>query len=293
MIKKILVPLDGSKLAEQILPYARLLGEAYQSPVELLSVDDAESRAPFGASGGDGDYLKVIAGQFPAIVKVDSVIELGRPADVIVKRAKLEPDCLIAMVTHGFSGVKRWLMGSVAAKVVQAAENPLLLVRATGEAETKSKVNFDSIIVPLDGSELAESVLPIVLDLAKTIKTEVVLVRTYELPATAYYRADDYTGAEAFIPSYQELVAAMSLEAREYLDAKVKEIRAQGVERVRSEILEGAAAAQIIDLARNTSGGLIAMCTHGRSGVKRWMLGSVTEKVVHHGASPMLIMRAR
>lgn len=291
MIKKVLVPLDGSKLAEQILPYARLLGEAYQSPVELLSIDDAETRAAFGLSGGrGGEYLKSIAGQFPATVKVDAVVERGRPADVIVQRAKLEPGCVIAMATRGRSGLKRWLLGSVAAKVVQAAENPLLLVRASGEAEATLK-GF-GIIVPLDGSELAESVLPIAVDLAKRIKTEIVLVRAYELPVTAYYRTDDYAEAEAFIPTRKELVAAMSREAREYLDAKIKEIRDGGFERIRSEIVEGPAAEQIIDLAR-TSGGLIAMCTHGRSGVKRWVLGSVTEKIVHHAASPMLIVRAR
>ena len=291
MIKKVLVPLDGSKLAEQILPYARLLGEAYQSPVELLSIDDAETRAAFGPSGGrGGEYLKSIAGQFPATVKVDAVVERGRPADVIVQRAKLEPGCVIAMATRGRSGLKRWLLGSVAAKVVQAAENPLLLVRASGEAEATLK-GF-SIIVPLDGSEFAESVLPIAVDLAKRIKTEIVLVRAYELPVTAYYRTDDYAEAKAFIPTRKELVAAMSREAREYLDAKIKEIRDGGFERIRSEIVEGPAAEQIIDLAR-TSGGLIAMCTHGRSGVKRWVLGSVTEKIVHHAASPMLIVRAR
>jgi nucleotide-binding universal stress UspA family protein len=291
MIKKVLVPLDGSKLAEQILPYARLLGEAYQSPVELLSIDDAETRAAFGPSGGrGGEYLKSIAGQFPATVKVDAVVEPGRPADVIVQRAKLEPGCVIAMATRGRSGLKRWLLGSVAAKVVQAAENPLLLVRASGEAEATLK-GF-SIIVPLDGSVLAESVLPIAVDLAKRIKTEIVLVRAYELPVTAYYRTDDYAEAEAFIPTRKELVAAMSREAREYLDAKIKEIRGRGFERIRSEIVEGPAAEQIIDLAR-TSGGLIAMCTHGRSGVKRWVLGSVTEKIVRHAASPMLIVRAR
>lgn len=289
MIKKILVALDGSKLAEQVLPYARLLGEAYQCPIELLSIDEAEITATFGPSGGrGGDYLKSIAGQFPATLKIDAVVERGRPGDVIVQRAKLEPGCLIAMATHGLSGLKRWLLGSVAAKVIQAAENPLLLVRARGEAEATLK-SF-GIIVPLDGSELAEAVLPIAVDLAKRIKTEIVLVRAYELPVTAYYRTDDYEEAQAFIPTRQELVVEMSREAREYLDAKIKEIRDGGFERIRSEIVEGPAAERIIDLAR-TNGGLIAISTHGRSGVKRWVLGSVTEKVVRHSGDPVLVMR--
>jgi nucleotide-binding universal stress UspA family protein len=293
MISKILVPLDGSQLAEQILPYAHRLGEVFKAPVELLSVADSQARAPFKPSGGDEDYLKTVAGQFPATVKVNATVELGNPAEVIVKRAKLDPGCLIAMVTHGFSGIKRWLLGSVATKVIHAAENPLLLVRAGGRAEAKSTVRFDFIIVPLDGSKLAESVLPAVLDFARSMESEVVLAGAYQLPATAYYRADDASGAEAFIPSYEELVAAMSRETREYLDAKVNELRGQGLPRVRAEILEGPAAEQIIDLARNTAGSLIAMCTHGRSGLRRWLLGSVTEKVVRHAQSPILILRAR
>jgi len=294
MMKKILVPLDGSKLAELILPYARLLAEVYKVPVDLLSVDDFDAGAPFSTSAGAMSYLKSVAGErFPQSVRVDAVIERGKAAEAIVERAKQEPGCLIAMGTHGRSGINRWLLGSVAAKVVQAAENPLLLVRASSQAEAKSIVRFDSIIVPLDGSELAESVLPAVLDLARSLNTEVVLARAFQLPATAYYRADDTSGAEAFIPSYEELVAAMSREAREYLDARVKEISAHQPVRVRAEILEGPAAEQIIDLARNTTGSLIAMCTHGRSGLRRWMLGSVTERVVRHAENPILIIRAR
>jgi nucleotide-binding universal stress UspA family protein len=294
MIKKILVPLDGSKFAEQILPYARLLAEVHKAPVDLLSVDDFDAGAPFSSSAGAMSYLKSVATEyFPQSVRVDAVIERGKAAEAIVERAKQEPECLIAMGSHGRSGIKSWFLGSVAAKVVQAAENPLLLVRASDQAEAKSSVRFDSIIVPLDGSELAESVLPSVLDLARSLNAEVVLARAFQLPPTAYYRADDTSGAEAFIPSYQELIAAMSQEAREYLDAKVREISAHTPVRIRAEILEGPAAEQIIDRARRTSGSLIAMCTHGRSGLRRWLLGSVTEKVVRHAESPILIIRAR
>jgi nucleotide-binding universal stress UspA family protein len=295
MIKRVLVPLDGSPLAEQILPYARLLAEVFKVPVELLTVDDAEASAPFKPAIGDGadDYLKTIAGQFPASIGVTSAVELGRPAEVIVKRALRDAGCVIAMITHGRSGIKRWLLGSVAAKVVQATENPLLLVRAAAAAGATSKPSFDSVIVPLDGSELGESVLTTAVEWARPMGAEVVLAGAYELPTTAYYRAEGASGGEAFIPSYEELVAAMSRETREYLDRKVNELRAQGFARVRAAILAGPAAEQIIDLARNTRGSLIAMCSHGRSGVSRWMLGSVTDKVVHHAENPVLILRAR
>lgn len=295
MMKKILVPLDGSKLAEQILPYARLFAEVHKVPVELLSVDDSASGAPFSSSAGAMSYLKkVAADRFPKSVRVDEVVERGKPADAIVERAKREPGCLIAMTTHGQSGIKRWLLGSVAAKVVQAAESLLLLARAVEAPQGNDQVSINSVIVPLDGSELAETVLPTAVDLAQSMNIEIVLARAFQVPPTAYYRSEDVPPvAQPFIPSYDDMVADMSREARDYLDAKAKEVRGRGVAKVRSEVLVGAAADEILKLARHTKGSLIAMCTHGRSGLRRWLLGSVTERVVHHAESPMLIIRAR
>jgi nucleotide-binding universal stress UspA family protein len=81
-------------------------------------------------------------------------------------------------------------------------------------------------------------------------------------------------------------------EAGAYLEAKVDELRQNGVEKVSSILLLGSGADEIIDLARTTPDNLIAMCTHGRSGVKRWALGSVTEKVVRHSGDPVLVVRA-
>ena len=293
-MKKILVPLDGSKVAERVLPYAGLLAEACKASVELLGVEDAGVRSPFSSSGGARDYLhKVATSYFPQAVRVEEVVERGKAAGVIIERAKRDPDCLIAMVTHGLSGIKRWLLGSVAVKVVQGAENSLLLVRAADGVEATDQVKFESIIVSLDGSQLAEQVLPSVVDLGKAMNVEVVLVRAFELPATAYYRADEISPtAAAFIPSYKELVAEFSREPREYLEGKMKELRGRGLQKVRAEVLEGAPAEIIIDLARKTRGSLIAMCTHGLSGIKRWVLGSVAEKVVNHAENPVLIIRA-
>jgi nucleotide-binding universal stress UspA family protein len=294
MIKKILVPLDGSKVAEQILPYACLLAEAYQVPVELLSVDETASGAAFSTSAGAMAYLnKVVTESFPASLHVDAVLDSGKAAEAIVDRAKGTPGCLIALATHGQSGIKRWLMGGVATKVVQGSHNSVLLVRAAETPPAKEQVKITSVIVPLDGSELAESALLEALDLAKNFGGEIVLARAFQVPPTAYYQSEDVPpAAKPFIPTYDDLVADMKREAGEYLDAKGKELAGAGV-KVRKEVLIGPAAEEIVKLARDTKGSLIAMCTHGRSGVRRWLLGSVTEKAVNHAESPMLIIRAR
>ena len=306
MFKKILVPLDGSRTAESALPYARALAEKMALDVELISVTDSAAMA-LNVPSAEGlfldklvendsreltQYLTEVAKSFLP-TRTQCRVEKGAPGTVIIDTAAADKDALIVMGTHGRSGLSRCLLGSVAEKVLRGTSNPLLLVRASDQARTEGQAKLESVLVPLDGSELGELALPPALDLAKSMNLEVVLVRAYELPATAYYRGEDYPpGAEAFIPSYEELVAAASAEAREYLDAKVKDLRSQGLEKVRSQVLAGAAGEEIIKFSQNASGSLIAMCTHGRSGVTRWVLGSVTEKVVRHADAPVLVVRA-
>ena len=192
---------------------------------------------------------------------------------------------MITMATHGRSGLNRFLLGSVAEKVLRGAANPLLLVRATEEAKSVGEAALKSLIVPLDGSELAESVLPMVAGLAKTLDLEVELFRAYHIPYNVY--ADEW----GFSENYADLLASVRDEASEYLDKKVVELKKLGVAKVSCVTKEGFAGDDIIAFGRNTPGGLIAMCSHGRSGVERWVLGSVAETVVRHSGGPVLITR--
>jgi nucleotide-binding universal stress UspA family protein len=132
---------------------------------------------------------------------------------------------------------------------------------------------LDSAVIPLDGSELAESVLPAAAELAKMLDLEMVLFRAYELPASAYYGSEDY------LPNYDQLKEQMKQQVRNYLADKMTKLKAEGVTRVSSVIVEGAGPNEIVGYARNTANNLVAMCTHGRSGLKRLVLGSVTKKL--------------
>jgi nucleotide-binding universal stress UspA family protein len=192
------------------------------------------------------------------------------------------------MATHGRSGINRWLLGSIAEKVLRGATNPLLLIRATEEAKTEGEANLRSIVVPLDGSELAECVLPTVAELAKPLQLEVILFRAYTIPYSAL--AADAEGF--YLVTDEELISAMRDEAVAYLEKKAEAMKKLGVDRVSTIAEYGLAADEIISLARKTPDNLIAMCTHGRSGVKRWVLGSVTETVVRHSGDPVLVIRA-
>jgi nucleotide-binding universal stress UspA family protein len=193
---------------------------------------------------------------------------------------------LITMATHGRSGLNRFLLGSVAEKVLRGTANPLLLIRASEEAKSDGEASLKSIIVPLDGSELAESVLPMVADVAKKLNLEIELFRAYHIPYNVY------AGDEGFYAgNYEELLNSVRDEAQEYLDRKATEVRKLGVAKVTSVAKEGFAGDEIISLGRKTPDNLIAMCSHGRSGVKRWVLGSVAETVVRHSGDPVLLTR--
>ena len=286
MYKKILVPLDGSRLAEQVLPLVRQFADALGAEVELLRAKDPDARPPFWPPQASAQYLKDVATKyFPASARVIEVDEIGEPAQVILDRAKADPACLIAMATHGMSGARRWLLGSMAAKVAQTAANPLLLVRPL-DGDPLAPVALKTIFVPLDGSALAEKVLPQACAVARRLNLEMQLVRVYALPPDAYLVAD---GVIAQGPAqYRE---ELESEAETYLAGKIAGLRAEGIERVVALVLEGDAASEIIDLARKTPNSLIAMSTHGRSGIGRWVLGSVAEKVIQHAQDPVLLIR--
>lgn len=299
MYTKMVVPVDGSRMSEAILPYARSFVDALNIPVELVQVMDPDLiRVLSDPAQGrfvdivEGDmirnsmaYLEGLARSFPngSIVRCSALI--GKPAEVIVEKGGADRGTLIAMATRGHSGVRRWVLGSVADKVLHATTNPLLLVSATDEGKSAGEASLKTVLVPLDGSLLAELVLSHATALAKKMDLGVVLVRVFSALGAAYI-------GEGYTPNLDRLTDYLRQEARDYLKGVVERLRAEGLERVSQVLLEGDAAEEIIDFARKTPVNFVAMCTHGRSGIGRWMLGSVTDRVVRHSGDPVLVIRA-
>ena len=299
MYEAILVPLDGSKTAEKVLAYARYLAGKFKVPVELLAVVDVVEIASHMTSEKvhfldtiiedavqhSTTYLRGVATTI-AGTNVRCSVEKGRAEDTIIEKAATDKTMLITMATHGRSGLNRFLLGSIAEKVLRGTVNPLLLIRA-GDEKSEGEAMLKSIIVPLDGSELAEAVLPIVADMAKKLDLEVELFRTYHVPYNVY------SGDEGlYAVNYEELLAGLRDEAAEYLEKKAADLKRLGVAKVQCVTKEGLAADEIISLGRKTPDNLIAMSSHGRSGVRRWVLGSVTELVVRHSGDPVLVIRS-
>src|SRR4029450_537085 len=205
MYKKILVPLDGSAVAEQVLPYVRTLAGGLKIPAELMGVVDiAELAFHLSAKKGryldtmiedrvrhSGEYLKGVAQTFPR-ASVSFSVEKGRAEEVIIAKAAADKETLITMATHGRSGINRWLLGSVAEKVLRGSANALLLVRAKAEAKAAGEATLKSIVVPLDGSAVAESVLPAVLEMATRLNIEIVLFRAFNVPYSVFAGVRDH-----------------------------------------------------------------------------------------------------
>ena len=301
MYRKILVPLDGSPSAENVLPYARALAKRLALPVDLLEVVDFTELARSVSSADalfldrvaqdearrSGVYLAGISESFSGIA-ARCLVKHGRAADIIVEMAAAEKDTVIMMATHGRSGLNRFFLGSVTEKVLRATSSPLLVVRAKEGAAAGGEAVIKSLVVPLDGSELAETVMPSVVTLAKQVDLKVILFRAYAVPYGSY------TAGEGFYDpvNLDAFLAQLRQEAIDYLESKTAELKRKGLAQVSYVAQEGLSADEIIKFARATPNTLIAMCSHGYSGVKRWVLGSVTETVVRHSGDPVLVLRA-
>jgi nucleotide-binding universal stress UspA family protein len=295
--KRILIPLDGSTTAEQVLPYGRTLARGLKIPIDLLAVIDVRAlltsvsqarivdRLLLEETHKSDNYLTRVAKQLPGI-HVERAVEQGIAAETIVDKAAKDQSSLIAMATHGRSGLNRWLIGSVAEKVLRATTNPLLLVRATPEGRSDGDASLKSLVVPLDGSELAEVALSSATYLAKKLAVEIYLLRAYTNPYGAFA-----VGAGPYAVNVDQLMAGLRDETRSYLEANMTALRKQGIEEISYLLQEGSAAEEIVAVAKETADSLIVMSSHGRTGVKRWVLGSVAETVVRHASNPVLLLR--
>ena len=292
MFSRILVPLDGSPIAEKALPHARALARALQISVTLIAVvetatDFSEKKAGYFDTLIEGgvrtaeEYLEKISKTFSGAA-IQYRVEKGRAEDAIITNAAA--GTLITMATHGRSGLGRWLLGSVTEKVVRGAHNAVLVVRANEETSSEGEATLDSIVVPLDGSILAESVLIYVVELAKAFHAKVTLLRSYSLKQIIF-------SFEEYHPDLDGLKDALRWEATSYVDKKVAELKSRGLPDVFCSVLEGDAAETIIDMGKGAPNTLIAMSTQSGSTIKHWVLGSVTEKVLRHADNPVLTIR--
>jgi nucleotide-binding universal stress UspA family protein len=301
-VNQILVPLDGSALAEQALSCAVTLGQGLPAKVVLLRAvsipnDVQRSLGEAGLEPGPlterlendaSEYLEAVGYLLRETnLTFEYVVQRGPAADAIVDSAERLGSRLIVMATHGYTGLRRWRHGSVAERVLQAASVPVLLVRAHEPDVARAfreSMQCRRILVPLDGSELAEQVLPVVSPIARALESEIYLFRVPSVQFGSWAGGDWYV----YLGDISETV---DLEARSYLDDVARQLRAQKLE-VSTATRLGGVAESIIEYGEVNRIDLIAMCTHGRTGLARWALGSVADRVLRAGNIPILLVRA-
>lgn len=295
MYEKILLPLDGSDTAQIAVPYAERLSGGLSSQLSVIHV-----REPYEDKYVNMHrlYLEKITQAIKRGVKnyadkagkrkiiVESAILTGDPAQEIVDYADRENIDLIVMSTHGRTGITRWALGSVADRVLRATRKPLALIRVKNiQADTPSKTLISRILVTLDGSKQSEIIIPYVEELASRIKAEVVLLHVLE-PSYYIFTVGGFN-YDAYSESQRKSMRAFY---KEYLEGIATNFRKREIA-TKCQVMFGVVAEVIIDFADKIHADFVAMSTHGRSGISRWVLGSVVERVLRAGNTSLFLVR--
>jgi len=212
---------------------------------------------------------------------VESQFVEGVAADVIVGTAEEARASLIVMSTHAHGGLGRWLYGSVADEVLRRVPIPVLLVSAVC-SRTWSEDQPLRVLVPLDGSILASEALVPASDLAASLGGKIILLGVVEPSAAVYVDAPIQARSD---PTKEEAEAVV------YLDKAAADLRASTLVPISTRVVHGEAAATIAKVAREAEADVIAMATHGRSGLARLVLGSVATGTLQQSSVPVLMYR--
>ncbi|MFQ6026252.1 MAG: universal stress protein [Dehalococcoidia bacterium] len=290
MFDNILVPLDGSEVAASILPYVGDLAQRLGARVTLLTVLVPNQRT--GETEAWAEAQAIVRRQalrlHDAGVNTNTLVVPGQPAEEIANQADAGEFSLVAIGTRGHSGLRRGVLGSVTDEVVRTSPVPVLVLSPQAvEKAAETGFGLSTVTVPLDGSELAERVLPIAEELAQQLSLQVQLLRVITLGSMAYYAAEGVTMDTA--PIEEELEE----EANEYLNGIAHEVAQRGVSSVWFNVMRGSPALSIIDHLRNTSNNLVTVSTHGRSGLGRLLIGSVADSIIRSAGVPVLVITPR
>jgi nucleotide-binding universal stress UspA family protein len=265
MFDEILACLDGSSLAEKILPLARGIAGARSGKLTLLRVvgDAAELVA-------EEDYLRNYARQYAAEL---SFVIASDAAGAIAAELTSRPNAIAALTTHGRSAWSEAILGSVALRVLREAKRPLLLY-CPSEKNHDAPKTIETVVAPLDGNDLSEKIIPYAVKAAKSLSARLVLVQALPTPSPL---------AEL---SSQERA---DVSDASYLHGKAAEIKKLYGTSPQWDVLHGNAADAICRYVSVMPNTLMAMTTHARGGLQRAFLGSVAATCLRHAGVPLLL----
>lgn len=300
MFSHLLVPLDGSGLAETTLPYARALAHASGDSARITLLHLIERDAPPSVHGARHlttvpeaqAYLTEIAERFRAEgITVDTHVDTNEGGDtagrIVDHAAEMGVD-LVVLCAHGRSGLGRWLFGSIAQKVLAVGVAPVLMILPTAGKEPRPPT-LDQILLPLDGTQNAEVALPLAEALARATGATMHLILV--VPTVG-----SLSGAMSSIARFSPNVTAELLEsagndAVSYLNTLASRLKAAGMS-VETSIARDDPADAILEQAKRVHADLIVMASHGRAGMGGAWAGSVSNKVLARAPGPFLLIRA-
>jgi len=288
MWKRILVPLDGSNLAELALAYVEEIAVAFNSEVVLLYVNESKESQ---YRHMHQLYLEEVAEQvkerFKKRARVKTVVLNGEPAEEVINCAEKNDVSVIIMASHGRSGIMAWVMGGVASKVLQATRVPVLLIRAGKPSKRAPRERLlERVLLPLDGSEVGEAAVPYVRELAIRLGLEVILFGV--VAAGQHIRT---VGGLDYILYPEPELELFKKEAREYLDRVYQRLAVKKGKVSVSLKIGDDVAGEIIKFAKRRGVSLIAISAHGHSGIEKWVFGSTASKIVQVSRIPILLVR--
>jgi len=310
MLRSLLVPLDGSRFGEQALPLALTIAKHAGAAVQLLHVhppleDVHPEFAPF--PGGDSltgqlksrqrvymeGLLERAKTTFP--VSLSCALKEGPIADTIRSQVAKEGIDLVVMTTHGRGALGRFLLGSVADALVRDLSVPLLLVHpAEAGPDLSQETRLQRILVPLDGSAIAEEMLQPAVSLARVIAASILLLRVVRPIVLGDASLEGAAAGQVPQRLFEELQAyetEVLHSARQYLDTIAAKLRDRELQVETGVLLDDAPALAIVDEASRRQVDLLALATHGRRGLTRFFLGSVADKVIRTAPQPVLVYR--
>lgn len=287
MTQTILVPTDGSDPAAAAARHAGLLADALEADVHVLSV------APGGDRRFDGeddrpaiDRARERAEDTARVVGdrvVETTIREGNPADAVVSYAEEVGATLIAMGTHGRTGVRRFVAGSVTEQVTRLADVPVFTVRTDSTVEAGAPEAYDRILLPTDGSECAEAAVEEAIRLATAFDAEVHVLSVVDVNGLA--ARSELTNPGMILDEFEE-------QAEDAVDRIARRVAEAGLDSA-TDVLQSSPARGIGNYVDDNGIDLIVMGTHGRSGLGRVLLGSTTERLIRNADVPVLSVRAQ
>jgi nucleotide-binding universal stress UspA family protein len=297
MFEKILLPLDGSEIAEMVLPYGEELASRLGSELILFHVKGQEHQREYEHI--HQMYLDRLAetvehnirnSQPHGPIKVTTKVEIGDPQENISTMINKEYISLIIMSAVSASGLKVGkTIGSVTDHISRTVAIPVMLIRPQNIQQTeKGKLLINRILGPVDGSDLSKLALPVVEELGTRLKVDIVLFQM----AHKIRPYIDPMGNMAYF-DYMKIDDDVEKQVRTQMVALEKELRETGINATNVVTSGFDAAEEIIKTVKTVGADLVVMSTHGRSGVKRWVFGNVAEKVLRHGETPLLLVHAQ